>query len=297
MVLPTDHTHPAPLNERLTGRAALLIVSFMGVEVVGGLLSGSLALLADAAHMATDAVALTLAWWAFVQARRPADARRTYGFSRVQVLAAFANGLGLAALVLWLTVEAIGRLLSPQEVAAVPMLVIAVLGLAVNVAAFLILRGAERDNLNIRGALVHVMGDLLGSVAAIIGAAIILTTGYVGADAWLSLVVAALLAKSAWGLIRDSARILLEASPPGLEITDIAAAVRAQVPGVAAVRHVHAWMLTETEILVTLDVVIDDPLCLNATVERVATVLREDFGISHATVQLTSAQPPDACAP
>ncbi len=290
MSVPSDHHHPSPRNERQTGLAALLIAGFMGVEVAGGLISGSLALLADAVHMATDALSLALAWWAFVQARKPADAHRTYGYTRVQVLAAFANGLGLAAVIVWIILEAVGRLMTPQAVEPITLLVIATLGLLVNIAAFWVLSQGERDNLNIRGAMVHVLGDLLGSVAAIVGGIVILSTGWTGADALLSLAVAALLARSAWGLLRDSGRILLEAAPKGLDVREVALHVRESVPGVVDVHHVHAWMLTKSEALITLHVVTSEPARWNDTIRAVRETVESRFGVQHVTVQLETAR-------
>ena len=158
-------------NEKRVLWAFVLTAGFMGVEVVGGLISGSLALLADAAHMLTDAAALGLAWFAFRVAKRPADARRSYGYHRGQVLAAFVNGGVLIAVVGWIFIEAIARLREPVAVQGWTMLVVAGLGLLVNIAAFAVLHGGDRQNLNMRGAAAHVLGDLLGSAAAIIGGA------------------------------------------------------------------------------------------------------------------------------
>jgi cobalt-zinc-cadmium efflux system protein len=173
--------------------AMWLIGGFMVVEVVGGLLSGSLALLSDAGHMLTDFAALLLAWFAFRLADRRADIRRSYGYQRFQVLAAFSNGLALFAIAGWIVVEAARRLADPVPVLAGPMLAVAALGLAVNVAAFVLLHGGSRDNLNLRGAALHVMGDLLASVAAIAAAVVILATGWTPIDPLLSVLVALLI--------------------------------------------------------------------------------------------------------
>ena len=176
------HTHADADNQRRVLWAMLLTSGFMLAEVVGGVVAGSLALLADAGHMLTDCASLALAWMAFRIGRRPHDARRTYGYHRFQVLAAFVNGLSLIAIVLWIAIEAVRRLLDPVEVLGGLMLVIAVLGLLVNLAAFWILHGGDRANLNIRGAALHVMGDLLGSVAAIVAALVIFWDGWVPID-------------------------------------------------------------------------------------------------------------------
>ncbi len=187
------HSHGAAHanNERRMGLAAALTGAFMFAEVAGGIAAGSLALIADAGHMLTDFASLSLAWFGFRLSRRPADWRRTYGFDRFQVLVAFANGLALFAIAAWIVYEAIERLMTTPQVSGGIMVVVATLGLFVNIAAFLLLQGADRDNLNIRGAAIHVLGDLLGSVAALIAGAVILLTGWTPIDPLLSIVVAA----------------------------------------------------------------------------------------------------------
>ncbi|MFQ5347227.1 MAG: cation diffusion facilitator family transporter [Rhodothalassiaceae bacterium] len=170
--------HTSRLNERRTFLAMLLIGGFMGVEALGGYLTGSLALLADAAHMLTDAAALALAWTAFRVSRRPHDLEKTFGYYRFEVIAAFVNGLALLALVVWIIVEAIGRILAPPEILGLPMLLVAAGGLLVNIVAFRLLHGADHANLNIKAALWHVIGDILGSLAALVAALVILLTGW-----------------------------------------------------------------------------------------------------------------------
>lgn len=271
---------------RRVGLAALLTAGFMLAEVVGGLVSGSLALLADAAHMLTDAGALALAWIGFRLAERPADSRRTYGFHRVKVLAAFTNGLTLVALAAWIIWEAIERLRAPGEVLGGLMLGVAVLGLLVNIAAFAILHGGDREDLNLRGALWHVAGDLLGSIAAIIAAGIIIATGWMPIDPILSVLVALLVAVGGVRLVREAGHILLEGAPRGAVPGDIAESVRTHVEGVADVEHVHAWSLSEARPLVTLEVVARDGVCLNALRVAVKAHIRDTFGVSHSTVEV-----------
>src|SRR5947207_2201880 len=206
-----DHAaHGHASNEQRVGWAALLTGAFMLVEAAGGVLAGSLALLADAGHMLTDAASLTLAWLAFRIARRPADWRRTYGFHRFQVLAAYSNGLALFFIAVAICYEAIHRVREPVEILAGPMLAVAVIGLLVNLAAFFVLHGAERGNLNVKGAMLHVLGDLLGSAAAIIAALVILATGWTPIDPLLSVLVAVLILRSAWVLVSASGHILLQ---------------------------------------------------------------------------------------
>jgi cation diffusion facilitator family transporter len=214
----------------------VLTGGFMGIEVVGGLVSGSLALLADAGHMLTDFAALGLAWFAFRIARRPPDQRRSYGYHRIQVLAAFVNGIVLVAVVGWILVEAVGRLLAPVEVLGGVMLAVAVGGLLVNIAAFALLHGGDRDNINLRAAAIHVLGDLLGSAAAILAAGVILGTGWMPIDPLLSVLVALLILRSSWLIIKKSAHILLEGTPDWLDVGRLRADLVAQVPGVEDVQ-------------------------------------------------------------
>jgi cobalt-zinc-cadmium efflux system protein len=279
-------------NERRTLIAAGLTGAFMLAELVGGLVTGSLALLADAAHMLTDFAALFLAWLAFRLSRRPADAVRTYGFDRLQILAAFANAVTLIVLVVWILSEAVARLFDPQPVLASGMLVVAAMGLAVNIAAFAVLQGADRDNLNIRGALVHVMGDLLGSVAALVAAGVILITGWTPIDPLLSMLIAALITVSAFRLLRDSGRVLLEAAPRGVDPEAIRADLVARVAGVEDVHHLHVWCLTPERPMATLHVRIDEAADVSETLSAVKHRLTVEFGLDHVTVEIETG----ACA-
>jgi len=198
---------------------------FMMAEVAGGLISGSLALLADAGHMLTDFGALALAWAGFSIAKRPASPRHHFGFERFQILTAFVNGLTLIAVSIWIFMEAMKRLMTPGEVLAGPMLIVAIIGLLVNLFVFWLLIGADRENLNIRGAVLHVLGDLLGSVAAIVAALVIMQTGWVQIDPILSFLVVLLILRSAWRLTTESAHILLEGAPRSFDRAAVKAAV------------------------------------------------------------------------
>jgi cobalt-zinc-cadmium efflux system protein len=280
------HGHGGGDNERRVFVAMLLTGGFMLAEVVGGLLAGSLALLADAGHMLTDCASLALAWFAFRIARRGHDRKRTYGYHRFQVLAAFVNGLTLIAIVGWIAIEAVRRLLSPVEVEGGLMLVIAVLGLVVNIAAFVILHRGDRENLNIRGAALHVLGDLLGSVAAIAGAVIIMTTGWMPIDPLLSLLVVLLIARSAWTLVRKSGHILLEGAPEWLDVGDLRRELIDAVPEVNDVHHVHIWMLTSERPLMTLHVATAGGAEHGDTLAAVKRFIAERHGIEHVTVQI-----------
>ncbi len=275
-----------PRNERRVAIAAALIGAFMLAEVAGGLISGSLALLADAGHMLTDFASLVLAWAAFRIARRPADWRRTYGFDRFQILAAFVNGLTLVFICAWIVVEAVSRLVDPVPVMGDMMLGIAIVGLIVNVAAYLVLHGADRANLNIRGAALHVLGDMLGSAAAIAAAVIILTTGWMAADPLLSLLVAAIILKGAWSILATTGHILLEGAPEGVDTGAIASDLVAAIGPVEEVHHVHAWSITPERPMVTLHARVAENAPRDAVIRAIKDRLSRQFNVGHATVEI-----------
>ena len=288
-----DHV-PADLDHRSTRglfQAMLLTGSFMLVEAVGGWLAGSLALLADAGHMLTDTSALALAWFAMRLAERPSDRLRSYGYHRFQVLAAFVNGLVLIAVVGWIVIEAVQRLAAPAPILGLPMLLVAVTGLAVNVLALLLLRRGDRENLNVQGALLHVLGDLLGSLAVIVAAVVVLTTGWVPIDPLLSLLVAVLILNSAWRLVRKSAHILLEGTPDWLDIEEVRRCLREEIAAVEDVHHVHVWSLTSQRPLVTLHARLAPGADFSVALTSINQLLAERFGLTHSTIQLE----PDVC--
>jgi cobalt-zinc-cadmium efflux system protein len=268
------------------GWAAVLTAAFMVAEAAGGLISGSLALIADAGHMLADAASLGLAWLAVHIARQPADQRRTYGSHRFQVLAAYTNGLSLFFIAAAISYEAMHRLSDPQPILAAPMLVVAVCGLVVNIVAFVILHGAGRDNLNVKGAMLHVLGDLLGSAAAIVAAVVILATGWTPIDPLLSVLVACIILRSAWALVRESGHILLEGAPEHLDVQVIGAELMAQVPGVVDVHHVHAWSLTQDRPMVTLHARIADLGESHRITQGIQSHLHRRYGVDHVTVQI-----------
>ena len=288
------HSHAPTVSERnlkTVGLAAVLTGAFVVVEVIGGLLSGSLALLADAGHMLTDFAALAMAWAGFRIAKRPATWRHTYGFDRVAILVAFVNGLTLFAVAAWIVWEAAHRLMEPGPVLAGPMFWVAMAGLAVNLVVFAILTRADTENLNIRGAMLHVLGDLLGSVAAIAAAIIIWTTGWTAADPILSVLVALLILRSAWGLVRESAHVLLEGAPEGVDTREIAADLLESVDGLAAVSHVHAWSITPERPMLTLAATVEPGERLGPVSRAIKARLQDRFGIDHATVDIGRAEP------
>ncbi|MGX5636892.1 cation diffusion facilitator family transporter [Brevundimonas diminuta ATCC 11568] len=277
-------------NERRIRFVLIFTAAYAAIQAVGGWMSGSLALIADSGHMVSDAAALLLALIAYRVARRPADGTRTYGYHRVRVLAALANGASLLLLVAWIAWEAVNRINQPVEVLAGPMLIVAVIGLIVNlVGAWILSRGRKADG-NLRGALLHVIGDLLGSVGAIAAAIGIMLTGWTLLDPLLSVLVALLVVRSAWSLVKESLRVLLQAVPRGLDArraeADLAALAEIDEAG-----HFHAWTLTDDTVVATIHVTPGpgvDPLLLPGLV---ADWLKAHHAIDHVTVQV---DPPGA---
>ena len=288
-----DHSHGA--SERAVAVAAALTGGFMLVEIAGGLVSGSLALLADAGHMALDFAALALAWFGFRLARRPADGRRSYGFDRFSVLVAFVNGLALFAVAAWITVEAIGRLADPQPILTGTMLLVAVLGLVVNVAAFWVLSRGDTEHLNMRAALLHVVGDMLGSVAAIAAALAIMATGWFAIDPILSVLVSLIILRAAWHVVRQSGHILLEGAPAGLDTAAVREAVLA-LPFVNDAHHVHVWSISQSRPMVTLHACVDPTVPVGHAVAAIKKRLAERFALDHCTVEIEHGACADADA-
>ncbi|WP_136065415.1 cation diffusion facilitator family transporter [Modicisalibacter radicis] len=283
-----DHHHAPAVtadSERRVRLAMLLTGGFMFAEVIGGLLAGSLALLADAGHMVSDTASLALAWFAFRLGHRRPDRQRTFGYQRFQVLAAFVNGLALLAIGVAIVIAAIRRLYAPVDVMATPMLVIAVVGLVVNVGVFLILHRGDQDNINLRGAVLHVVGDLLGSVAAIVASLVIMATGWNAVDPLLSVLAAALILRGAWKIIRRSAHTLLEGTPEGVDIFELRAALES-LDGVIGLHDLHLWGLTPQEPLLSLHLVVREEADNDRVLRDAYALLHERFAISHATLQV-----------
>ncbi len=279
-----DHAKATEKNERRILWVLGLTVVFMVVEAGGGIVAGSLALLADAGHMLTDAASLALAWFAFRVGRRPADPQRSFGYHRAQVLAAFVNGTVLIAVVIGIAIEATRRLMNPVEVDGTMMSAIGALGLAVNILCFALLRGEE--NLNVKSAALHVLGDLLGSVAAVVAGLVIVETGWTPIDPILSIAVGALVLRSAWAIIRRSGHILLEGTPDWLDVDALRAELAAAVPGVVDIHHVHVWSLTTERPLITLHATVSPGADRDAVLGGVHDHLMKHYGIGHTTIQV-----------
>lgn len=299
-----EHHHHArgasPLNERALLWALGLNAAYLVVEAAAGWITGSLALLSDAAHMLSDVAALTIAYGAARLATFGADRARTFGWRRAEPLGAFTNALGLAVACMFIVGEAINRLVSePREVAGLPVLIVASIGLAINLGSAWLLARGDRDNLNIRGALLHMLADALGSVGAMV-AGVAVMYGAHWADAAVSIGIALLVLWSAWSLVRDSGRVLLEMAPPGVDTKAIQDAICA-LPGVADVHDLHVWSLDGQYTLLTAHIVVDPGIETEPVRVASEQVLKRDFAIGHHTLQLERAapcQPPSAtCAP
>lgn len=256
----------------------------MVVEFVGGLLTDSLALLSDAGHMLSDTAALSLSLFALWFASRPPTKRKSFGFHRTEILAALVNGVGIVVIAVLIVIEAIRRIGDPPEVKSGPMLVVATIGLLVNlVAAFLLHRG-KGHSLNLQGAFLHVLGDALGSVGAMAAAVVMMTTGFLLADPIISFVVAGLIVASAFQLIRDSVDILLEGAPRHLDLGEIETALLS-VPGVCAVHDLHVWTITSGFDSLTAHLVIADGARHQEVLKASHDMLMERFRLDHSTLQ------------
>lgn len=273
--------------------AMLLTFGFMLAELIGGLISGSLALLADAGHMLSDGMALLLSWIAFKISDKKANTSHSFGWHRFQILAAFVNGITLIVIAAWIIIEAIQRFLTPSEVLSTPMVVIATLGLMVNLVVFRILSGGNQENLNLKSAMIHVLGDILGSIAAILAAVLIMLFEWHIADPILSVLVAFLIVRSGIDVVKKSAHILIEGSPSEFDPKAIKAKIMNQIPCISDVHHIHAWCLTNDYHLLTLHVAVKEFNAEEDVLRLVKNVLEKQFGFQHSTIQIEYLNCPD----
>ncbi len=290
------HDHSVAVNQDNKTRvlwAMVLTFGFMFAEIIGGLISGSLALLADAGHMFSDGLALLLSWLAFKYSDKGADEARSFGWHRFQILAAFVNGMSLLLIAVWIVIEAAQRFLEPVVVMATPMLVIAVLGLFINIIVFKILSGGDQENLNLKSAMIHVMGDLLGSVAAILAAILIMVFGWFWADPVLSVLVALLILKSGWQVVKKSAHILIEGTPAGVDEQQVKQQLIKDIPAVIDVHHMHVWSLTNDINLMTLHVTINEIQIETDVLKLIKSCLKHHFDVQHTTIQVEHLPCPD----
>ena len=290
-----DHDHSAELRKISRRRlwvALAIILTFLIVEVIGGLFTGSLALLADAGHMLTDALALALAIFVAHLAQRPATPERTFGYLRAEVIGAFANGAMLILVVGLIVREAIERFLHPPEVQGAGMLLVAVAGLVANLASAWVLSGSRKENINIEGAFLHMLADILGSIGAIIAGLVILLTGWMPADPLVSLVIGGLILWSSIGLLRRTMAILIHATPAHLDFREILEAIESN-EHVAAVHDLHIWSVTTGFPVLTATIWLKpdctSPLCWRGALRELQIMLHDRFDIEHVTLQLEPA--------
>ena len=289
-----DHAHPHHVDPRQLNRRRLLLVlvlalSYAGIELVGGFLTGSLALLADSLHMVADVAALALSLLGSWMASRPANHRRTFGNSRAEILAALANGLGLAVVAVFISVHAIERFLAPQDVHGEGVMIVAFGGLIINLVSLYILEAGRGDSLNVRGAWLHVASDALASVGVIGAGAGVWAFGWMWLDPAVSIVVALLVLTSAWNLIREALDVLMETVPAHLDPEEIRDQLL-DVPGVAALHCLHVWTIGSSEVSLSSHLVVDVEYETDRLLRDVRDRLSTRFGIDHTTIQIEAAE-------
>lgn len=279
------YDHGQGANKKALALVLAFTLTYMFVEVIGGLLTGSLALLADAAHMLSDNIALGLALVAFWLAAKPPTPNRSFGYKRAEILAALFNGITIVAVSIWIFYEAYNRFQDPPEVLGGWMMVVAVIGLVVNLAGMLILTRSAGENLNMQGALRHVLADLLGSIGVIAAALVILLTGWSYADPIISVFIGVLVLFSSWKLLRESVNILLESSPPGIDAEEIGQKM-VGVDGVEEVHDLHVWMVTSGFPALSAHVLVGKDDDCHQKRRDLEELLDEEFDIDHTTLQV-----------
>ncbi len=287
------HEHAHDLRQQSTGGKRELLIALsitllmMIAEVIGGLLSNSLALLSDAGHMLTDNLALLLSFFAMKFATMPATEKRTFGFYRLEILAALINGIILVVISLYIIYQAYLRMINPQRVEGMLMLIVAVIGLVANIIGAVVLMKHSHSNLNIRGAYLHIVGDAFSSVGVVVGGVIILYTGWYMIDPILSILISFVIIYGAWALVKESVSILLESVPSHIDIETVAAAI-GKVSGVREAYHIHVWTITSGVHAMSAHVLIDDQLVSGSRdlIDDIRTLLAEKFKILHSTIQL-----------
>ena len=290
---PGDHSHGHSHDDghgsvRSLRLALLLTATLLVAEVVGGFLSNSIALLADAGHMLTDVGALALSLFVAWFTRQPSTPQKSYGYLRWEILAAFLNGAALIVISIYIIVESVLRLRDPQPIEGGLMLAIALAGLIVNVLAARILHAGSHSNMNVRGAYLHVLGDLLASVGVVVAAAVIHFTGWLPADPLASLLTTALILRGAWNLVRESVDVLLESAPRHIDLGAVRKQLEA-IPGIESVHDLHVWSVTPRMIAMSAHAIVRDPAAQQHVLEHVHDAMGV-FGISHVTVQLEAGE-------
>lgn len=282
-----DHTHGA--NKRILFISFIIIALFMIVEVIGGLLTNSLALLADAGHMLSDSISLLIALLAFIYGEKAASYAKTYGYKRFEILAAIFNGATLLVVSFFIFYEAYRRIFEPPEVASKGMLIVAAIGLFVNIlVAFIMMRGGDtKDNLNMRAAFLHVIGDLLGSVAAIAAALLMIFFDWTWADTAASIIVALLILVSGWRVTKASVHVLMEGTPEHIHIDEMIQMLK-NIDGVVALHDLHVWSITSGKHALTCHIVVDGAMTVDDSQVLLRSIEKEleKYGIDHVTIQV-----------
>ena len=293
MKLGHDHTHAA--NKKALKISFIVITAYMFVEAIGGILTNSLALLADAGHMFSDAVSLGIGLLAFTLGEKAADYSKTYGYKRIEILAAVFNGVTLVLISIYIFYEAFMRFKSPPEVASVGMLVIASIGLFVNIAvAWILMRGGDtKENLNLRAAFLHVLGDMLGSIGAIVAALLILFLGWGWADPLASVIVAVLVLASGWRVTKEAVHVLMEGTPKHIDLREVIKEIE-RMPNIYSIHDLHVWSITSGQNALSCHVVVDGNLSISESQEILCSIEEKlkQKGIGHITIQLESENHP-----
>ncbi len=279
------HDHARGANKKALAVVLSFTLTYMFAEIIGGFITGSLALLADAAHMASDNVALALALFAFWLADKPPTPNRSFGYKRGEILAALFNGVTIVAVSIWIFYEAYNRFQDPPEILGGWMMVVAVIGLIVNIAGAVILQRSAGENLNMQGALRHILADLLGSVGVIAAAVVILLTGWSYADPLLSVLIGVLVLFSSWRLLKESVGVLMEGSPPGMDAREVGRKM-VGVEGVEEVHDLHVWTITSGFPALAAHVLVGPDDDCHERRRELEEVLTREFGIEHTTLQV-----------
>jgi cobalt-zinc-cadmium efflux system protein len=279
------HSHGQGANKKALAVVLALTLTYMIAEIVGGLITGSLALLADAAHMASDNVALGLALFAFWLSSKPPTPNHSFGYKRTEILAALFNGITIVAVSLWIFYEAFNRLQDPPEVLGGWMMAVAVVGLLVNLAGAIILTRSAGENLNMQGALRHILADLLGSIGVIVAALVILLTGWSYADPIISAFIGVIILVSSYKLLKDSVGILLEGSPPGIDAREVGQRM-ARSEGVEEVHDLHIWTVTSGFPALAAHILVGGDEDCHGRRRELETMLSGEYGIEHTTLQV-----------
>lgn len=284
-----NHSHGHSANKKALLISFILITTFMVVEVIGGLLTNSLALLADAGHMLSDAAALGLSFFALKLGERKASQSKTFGYKRFEIIAAALNGLTLILISLYIFYEAFQRFANPPEVQSFGMLTISIIGLLVNIVAAWILMGGDKENLNVRSAFLHVLGDMLGSVGAIVAALLMIFFGWGIADPIASVIVAGLIIVSGWRVTKESLHILMEGAPAQIKLEDVKTSL-GKIPDVKEVHDLHIWSITSGMPMLSCHLSITENGVHDQILQQAQTVLHDSFGIEHSTIQVEQSE-------